>query len=68
MVVIPTGSFKMGDNLFVNASFVHQVDITTFAIGKYEVTFDEYDEFAEATGSGKPDDKGWGNEISENRD
>jgi len=31
-----------------------------FAIGKYEVTFTEYDRFAEATGREKPDDWGWG--------
>jgi formylglycine-generating enzyme required for sulfatase activity len=31
-----------------------------FAIGKYEVTFAEYDRFAEATGVNKPNDEGWG--------
>ena len=31
-----------------------------FAIGKYEVTFDEYDRFAVATGRDLPDDAGWG--------
>jgi formylglycine-generating enzyme required for sulfatase activity len=31
-----------------------------FAIGKYEVTFDEYDVFALATGRKLPDDMGWG--------
>jgi formylglycine-generating enzyme required for sulfatase activity len=29
-------------------------------MGKYEVTFAEYDKFAEATGRTKPDDEGWG--------
>jgi len=31
-----------------------------FAIGKYEVTFAEYDRFAEATGREKSSDRGWG--------
>jgi formylglycine-generating enzyme required for sulfatase activity len=31
-----------------------------FAIGRYEVTFAEYDRFAEATGREKPKDEGWG--------
>ncbi|MCB1918881.1 MAG: SUMF1/EgtB/PvdO family nonheme iron enzyme [Candidatus Competibacteraceae bacterium] len=38
----------------------HTVTVARFAIGKYEVTFDEYDRFAEATGRTKPDDEGWG--------
>jgi formylglycine-generating enzyme required for sulfatase activity len=31
-----------------------------FAIGKYEVTFEEYDYFARATRRALPDDEGWG--------
>jgi len=31
-----------------------------FHIGKYEVTFEEYDVFCEATGKSKPSDSGWG--------
>jgi len=31
-----------------------------FAIGKYEITFDEYDPFASATRRPKPSDSGWG--------
>ncbi len=34
--------------------------ISAFAMGKTEVTFAEYDTFAQATGRKKPDDKGWG--------
>ena len=36
------------------------VYIATFALGKYPVTFDEYDAFCEATNAPLPDDKGWG--------
>ncbi len=32
----------------------------SFAIGRYELRFAEYDKFAEATGRTKPEDKGWG--------
>ncbi len=31
-----------------------------FALGKFEVTFEEYDGFAEKTARSKPDDSGWG--------
>ena len=61
MVSIPAGSFKMGSN---NGSSdekpIHEVSLSAFAIGKYEVTFEEYDKYAQATGKNKPDDRGWG--------
>ncbi|MBL8251975.1 MAG: formylglycine-generating enzyme family protein [Candidatus Competibacter sp.] len=38
----------------------HDVEIKPFAIGKYTVTFEEYDHFTEATGQNRPDDEGWG--------
>ena len=37
-----------------DAKPVHRVILKSFAIGRYEVTFDEYDQFAEATGKSKP--------------
>jgi formylglycine-generating enzyme required for sulfatase activity len=63
MVVIPAGGFQMGDIQGSGDSYekpVHWVNIRQFAMGKYEVTFAEYDKFAQATGRKKPDDKGWG--------
>ena len=40
---------------------VHTVRFATpFEMGQYEVTFDEYDLFAAATGRDKPADQGWG--------
>jgi len=64
MVWIAAGSFKMGDIQGGGDSDekpVHRVSITQrFAMGRYEVTFAEYDKFAEATGREKPDDEGWG--------
>ncbi len=63
MVWIPAGSFKMSDiqgSGYDDEKPVHRVSIDRFAMGKYEVTFAEYDKFAEATGRTKPDDEGWG--------
>ncbi|OAD19069.1 Sulphatase-modifying factor domain protein [Candidatus Thiomargarita nelsonii] len=70
MVWIPAGSFRMGDMNVTVTSFqgggdgdekpVHEVSVSGFAMGKYEVTFAEYDKFAEATGREKPSDEGWG--------
>jgi formylglycine-generating enzyme required for sulfatase activity len=63
MVWISAGSFKMGDIQTGGDSDenpLHQVSVKKFAIGKYEVSFAEYDKFAEATARNKPDDRGWG--------
>ena len=38
----------------------HDVTVGSFSIGKYEVTFDEYERFARATNRSLPDDLGWG--------
>jgi len=61
-VLVERGSFTMGDDSLENASPSHQVNITyDFRIGKYEVTFDEYDWFIRETGySLLPKDFGWG--------
>jgi formylglycine-generating enzyme required for sulfatase activity len=64
MVVIPAGTFQMGDiqgDSNESERPVHTVRvIRPFAIGQYEVTFEEYDKFAGATGRQLPYDKGWG--------
>ena len=64
-VKVEGGTFIMGsdaeEGLYEWCKPVHQVTITyTFEIGLYEVSFDEYDAFCEATGRGKPSDQGWG--------
>ncbi len=38
----------------------HRVTVGDFALGKYEVTFAQYDAFCEATGRAKPSHEGWG--------
>ena len=64
MVMIPAGSFSMGSPPNEpgrnDDERQHKVKVKAFAIGKYEVTFEEYDRFAEATGRDKPNDEGWG--------
>ncbi len=63
MVTIPGGNFCMGsiqESGWKSEFPVHAVSVKSFAIGIYEVTFDEYDRFADATGRKKPSDSGWG--------
>jgi len=63
MMELPAGSYKMGslgNSLNYDESPRHKVDLTGFSIGKYEVTFDEYDTFARATGRRLPYDENWG--------
>jgi formylglycine-generating enzyme required for sulfatase activity len=60
-VLIPGGTFQMGSNDGdSDEKPVHTVSLKSFALGKYEVTFEEYDKFCEATGRSKPDDFVWG--------
>ena len=63
MVVVPAGSFHMGD---IQGGDQYALPIRTvkiqkpLAIGRYEVTFAEYDQFATAAGHWLPRDSGWG--------
>ena len=64
MVEIPGGSFRMG---CVSGRYcqddeqpVHEVQVESFELGKYEVTFEEYDRFTAATGRERASDVGWG--------
>jgi formylglycine-generating enzyme required for sulfatase activity len=63
MVVIAAGSFQMGDvqGRDKAALPVRTVRIQKpFAVGRYEVTFEEYDKFAQATKRELPNDGGGG--------
>ena len=66
MVVIPAGEFVMGSpsgeaERSRNEGPQHRVTIGyRFALGRYAVTFDEYDHFCAATRREKPKDQGWG--------
>ena len=54
MVVVPAGSFRMGSTVgFEDEKPVHKVTIAKpFAVGAYEVTFDEWDACVSAGGCG----------------
>ena len=64
MVVIPAGRFRMGcvsgRNCQDDERPVHEVQVPSFALGVYEVTLEEYERFARATGRRRPNDRGWG--------
>ncbi len=64
MIVVPSGQFPMGDlsgNGYKAAQPVRTVSIAKpFAVSKHEVTFEQYERFAEASGRALPDDKEWG--------
>ncbi len=61
-VFVQGGTFQMGSaNGESDEKQVHKVTLDyNFIIGKYEVTFDEYDEYCEETGKSKPKDGNWG--------
>jgi len=61
MVTIPAGTFEMGSRVFgEDESPVHIVNIESFLLSSYEINFDQYDFFANATGRSLPDDQDWG--------
>ncbi len=63
MVIVPAGKFNMGSNKGGEDSEkpIHEVTIAyDFSVGKYPVTFEEYDRFCEAIGREKPSDSSWG--------
>lgn len=57
MVVIPAGKFQMGSTSSKHSEERprHEVTVEKFAVSQYEVTFAEYDVFANATGRKTPD-------------
>ena len=61
MVVVPAGSFDMGSSTEYENP-VHRVTIgKQFAIGRYEITFEEWDRCVEEKGcKHRPDDREWG--------
>ncbi|MDO9154378.1 MAG: formylglycine-generating enzyme family protein [Paludibacter sp.] len=61
---IPAGTFTMGSPTSEvgrgSDETQHQVTLSAFKMSKYEVTFEQYDLFCDATGRSKPSDEGWG--------
>jgi len=63
MIALPGGTFDMGWPRTLptdNDGPPHEVRLQPFLIGATEVTFDEYDRYARATGGRLPRDFGWG--------
>lgn len=63
MAHVPGGTFELGDVFEyenTDALPVHEVYIESFKMGKYEVTFEQFDDFALQTGRELPDDGGYG--------
>jgi formylglycine-generating enzyme required for sulfatase activity/CRP-like cAMP-binding protein/rhodanese-related sulfurtransferase/chromosome segregation ATPase len=60
MIEVAAARFAMGSGASspdFNERPKHDVELPRFAIGKYEVTFDEFDVFARMTGRALPDDE-----------
>jgi serine/threonine-protein kinase PpkA len=61
MISIPTGSFFMGHKDNPLTMPVHKVTLDKpFAISKYEITFNDYEIFAQTTNRPIPNDNRWG--------
>ena len=63
LAIIPAGDFNMGDiqgGGQKDEQPIHRVSLKSFAMCRYEVTFEDYDRFAEATYRYKADDEDWG--------
>ncbi len=63
MVLVPGGSFILGD-IFeeqnTDALPTHEVTVKPFYLSRYEITFEKYDQFAQARELPLPDDGGYG--------
>ena len=57
MVRLSGGSFIRVDDA---KELVSEVEVSEFTIGRYAVTFEQYDRFAQATGRKLPGARGWG--------
>jgi formylglycine-generating enzyme required for sulfatase activity len=61
LVTVPAGTYLMGDaSGNPDEVPVHKVTVREFRLGKYPITFQQYDVFAKETGRTAPDDRGWG--------
>ncbi len=62
MVQVQGGTFIMGNDYSINQdeSPEHKVTLSDFMIGKYEITFEQFDRFCVSTGWEKPEDAGMG--------
>lgn len=63
LIKLPGNSFTMGTDRYAPPKIekpAHPERLVDFYIGRFEVSFDEYDAFARASGLEPPPDQGWG--------
>jgi formylglycine-generating enzyme required for sulfatase activity len=63
MIVIPAGSFEMGDSMVPAMEPIHTVTLSSsFAVSRYELTFADWDNCVDGGGCNgyKPNDQSWG--------
>ena len=61
MVIIPAGSFNMGNSNNSESAPVRRVRFPQpFAISQYEITFADFDKYSQASGTKKLSDNRWG--------
>ena len=63
MIRIPGGTFIMGSQKDSTSMPAHKVDVKSFKISQFEITFAEYDFFARETGRSLPSDNRWGRDT-----
>jgi len=61
MVIIPAGSFNMGNSSNSESAPVRRVRFKQpFAVSQYEITFADFDKYSQASGTKKLSDNRWG--------
>jgi formylglycine-generating enzyme required for sulfatase activity len=63
LVGLQAGEFMMGTDRYAAPNIekpARTVSVSDFYISRFEITFDQYDAFARATGRALPSDEGWG--------
>ena len=64
LIKLPRGNFQMGSNTSSREEPIHPVTIDyDLWMGQTEVTFEQYDAYAEASNKVKPEDQKWGRGI-----
>ena len=61
MIAVKGGTFQMGSNDYDNEKPIHRVTLSDFAIGKYEVTNEQFVQFLNEKGNQTEDDVEWVN-------
>ncbi|MCC5946042.1 MAG: SUMF1/EgtB/PvdO family nonheme iron enzyme [Bernardetiaceae bacterium] len=60
MIFVEGGTYYRGDYSFEDEMPVHEVEVSSFYIDKYEVTVGEYKQYCESVGKEMPNPPAWG--------